>query len=254
MNLLGAVTNGRPVSFAISAAAASAKPGAALMPVTGLLEIAIRNAVANRMTAYHGTPDWTTAPKPPFEWKTKEQDGIRRAVAQARRAAYAKLDAAGKRSLDARAFPVGARTGLSHSDRVSARQKAIAVPSGQIIAQLTLFYWKRLFSADYEATLWKPALRDLFPNKKVGRAEVAGHLEALYEARNRIAHHEPLYGSRLRRALAAIDFVVENFKNRTPDPKSLLARLTVDMRVDLRREVAALEALLVSFRSPSAET
>ena len=33
MNLFGALTNGRPVSLAISAAAASAKPGAELMPV-----------------------------------------------------------------------------------------------------------------------------------------------------------------------------------------------------------------------------
>ncbi len=32
-NLLGALVNGRPVSLAISTAAASAKPGAALMPV-----------------------------------------------------------------------------------------------------------------------------------------------------------------------------------------------------------------------------
>jgi hypothetical protein len=223
--------------------------GAALMPIVALLEIAIRNAVSERLVVLHGTGDWMNWPKPPFKWKGDEAGAISRAIAQARRAIYAKKDARGKRSLDRLAFPSGAPAGLSHAKRVKARQAQVATTAGQNIAQLTLYFWKRLFSEDYEATLWKPALRTLFPNKSIRRAQVAEHLEALYEARNRVAHHELLYGARLLRALDAIDFVVANFELRSPEPMSLLARLTGELRADLNREVTALDALVRSIRN-----
>lgn len=227
---------------------------AALMPIVGLLEIAIRNAIADRLSAVHGETDWIRAPKSPFEWKEDEDAGIRRAILYAQRSSYAKLDNRQKQALDKAAFPNGVPLTLPHGKRVKERQKRIAVSIHEIVVQLTIFFWKRLFSSDYEATLWKPVLRGLFPNKAIGRAVVSTHLESLYEVRNRIAHHEPIHGRRLRQVLKAIDFVIENFERRTPDPNSLLARLTADMRADLRREVAALDALIASFRPSGAGT
>jgi hypothetical protein len=227
---------------------------AALMPIVGLLEVAIRNAIADRLSAVHGATDWIRAPKSPFEWKEDEDAGIRRAIAYAQRSSYAKLDNREKQALDKAAFPNGVPSELPHGKRVKERQKRISVSTDEIVVQLTIFFWKRLFSSDYEATLWKPALRGLFPNKAIGRAIVSTNLESLYEVRNRIAHHEPIHGGRLREVLKAIDFVIENFERRSPDPNSLLARLTAGMRADLRREVAALEALLAAFRSRIAGT
>ncbi len=223
--------------------------GAALMPVIGFLEIAIRNAVSTRLTHHFRTDDWIVAERSPFRWKGDESGHLGKALSHARRAAYAKLDPGAKRSLDASAFPEGMPASITHAARSKRRQSAIVATHGQIVAQLTLFFWKRLFSADYETTLWKPILRPIFPNKEVKRAQVAVHLEALYEVRNRIAHHEPIHGARLSKALLAIKFVVENLECPVPDGTSVLARLLDRNRGELAREVALLETLIAGCRA-----
>ncbi|EQD56251.1 protein containing DUF1526, partial [mine drainage metagenome] len=164
---------------------------AALMPVVAIMEIALRNAVCERLRAKLGVPNWLTAPPTShLTWHKKEQDGIKKAIAQAQRAAYAKLSNANKKALDALAYPAGVPKHAGHAKRARARQAKINVGIGQTVAQLTLSFWKRLFSSDYESALWKPILRQLFPNKGISRVLVAQHLEVIYEARNRIAHHE----------------------------------------------------------------
>ena len=168
----------------------------------------------------------------------------------ARRAAYAKLSQADKRRLDALAFPHGVPPGLTHEAHSKGRQKVVAITQGQLIAQLTLFFWKRLFSPDYEATLWKPSLRRLFPNKAVSRAQIAANLENLYQTRNRIAHHEPVMDARLASVLAAVDFLALNFTMRTPTEDGILAKMTETDRAALKNEAATLAALLATFTVP----
>lgn len=225
---------------------------AALTPVVGLLEITLRNAVCRELRAAFGVSDWLLNPPAPFSWKGDELAKLKQGLAQARRAAYSKLTQAERRALDSfvnldeRAVP------LSHEVRSKGRQNFIEVSSGQLVAQLTLFFWKRLFSADYEDTLWKRRLRRLFPNKAVTRAMVASHLEVLYQARNRIAHHEPVLGSRLDAVLNAIDFIAHEFGVRGPDGLTVVGKMLTSYRSDLEDDVRRLSERLQKLRWPEA--
>lgn len=221
--------------------------GAALMPVTGMIEVVLRNAICERLRQTFGHPDWLTNPMPPFAWKGEEEQNIKNAGRLARRAAYTKLSQSEKRNLDALAFPNGVPTALSHEAHSKARQKVVPITQGQLIAQLTLFFWKRLFSPDYEATLWQRSLRQLFPNKALTRAHISAHLETLYQARNRIAHHEPVMNVRLVRVIEAADFIALNFHTKTAGEEAILAKMTAPFRLALKSEAVALNALLAHF-------
>lgn len=219
----------------------------ALMPVMGLIEIALRNAICDRLSAMFGTQDWLNNPPAPFAWRGEESTSLTRAIRQGQRAEYAKKSNAEKKALEAIAYPKGAPANASHEHRAKRRQQAIQINTGQQIAQLTIHFWKRLFSRDYEAVLWDRSLKRLFPNKKLTRAEVASQLEAIYQARNRIAHHEPLYGPRLDAALAAIDFVAENFGEKQPNPEAIIAKMIRDQRIALQLEADRLSEMLAKF-------
>jgi hypothetical protein len=197
----------------------------ALMPVVGIIEIALRNAVSAELQRCFATPDWLMNPPPPFAWKGDEKAKTIQGQMSAKRAAYAKLSNSQKNALDAIAFPGGVPANISHEHHARCRQQAIVVTDGQVLAQLTLFFWKRLFSPDYEATLWKRGLKNVFPNKRIDRAVVSGHLEHLYVCRNRVAHHEPVYGQRLSEALNAIDFMANNFQSVTPRADTPLSKI-----------------------------
>lgn len=221
--------------------------GAALMPVIGLLEITLRNAICDRLRQLFGTPDWLNNPPAPFVWRGEEVDSLKRATRQGQRAQYAKLSNTDKRLLDAVAYPQGVPANVTHEARSKARQRAIPLTQGQQIAQLTIMFWKRLFSNDYEATLWARSLKRLFPNKGLTRGQIAVELEHIYQARNRIAHHEPLYGPRLANTLAAIDFIAQNFETRTPAPDALLAKVIAADRARLQQAADDLAAMLAKF-------
>lgn len=211
-----------------------------LMCVTAILEISLRNAVCDQLTAYFGTLDWLRHPRSPFSWRHQENAKIGEARASAQRAAYAKMNSAAKHELDARLFPKGVPAHLSHEQHMKVRQQAIVVPTGQIIAKLTLFFWKRLFSQEYEHVLWRPALKRVFPDKVLKRADVALQLERIYQTRNRIAHHEPVYGRRLEEAITAIDFVIERLGSPHAHSDTPLARLLSDDRTSLLRQADSL--------------
>lgn len=206
----------------------------ALMPVICLLEIALRNAACERLRAVFATPDWLMSPPRPFAWRDSEGKKLVDAARQAQQASYAKLTESEKKRLDGIAFPSGVPRNTGHMRRSQARQRTLDVTHGQLVSQLTLFFWKRLFSADYEDALWKRGLKALFPDKTVGRSAVARRLEIIYKARNRIAHHEPIYGPRLEELIAAIEFLVVRLENRACDEGSALAKLTFSHRVNLK--------------------
>ncbi|WGS49138.1 hypothetical protein LFL96_15405 [Paraburkholderia sp. D15] len=149
------------------------------MSVTAVIEIALRNAICDRLSEHFGGEGWLRCPPAPFVWKDEERGKIEAAVRGAQRAAYIKLDAADKRALDEVAFRRGVPPDLEHELRIGARQRSIVVRGGQVITQLTLYFWKRLFSREYEQTLWKPALKRIFPSKAIDRSTVAVQLEQI---------------------------------------------------------------------------
>lgn len=218
--------------------------GASLMAVCAMLEIALRNAVCVQLSTAFGRQDWLRNPPAPFRWSSLEKNSIERAVEQAQRAAYSKLSDNEKRTLNATAFPQTDSVppaDLNHRRIAKSRQKTITVPDSQIIAQLTLFFWKRLFAGNYEVTLWRRALKRVFPNKRYSRAQIAVQLEVLYETRNRLAHHEPVYGARLESILQAIEFISENLDARRPSANNTLAKLVAPQR-------QSLDVMVVEFK------
>lgn len=212
--------------------------GGALMAVMSTVEIALRNAVCDRLTTDLGTADWLHVPPAPFNWSQIERNNIDQAIKKAKRAEYAKLSNAQKTALDGTAFPNGPPAGIGHSTLARRRQDVLAVSDGQVVAQLTFFFWKRLFSEQYERTLWKRSLKRVFPNKTLSRPDVATQMEQLYQARNRLAHHEPIYGSRLSKIVGAIDFFKDNLGARRPDPESPVAKLILPQRDALDAQLA----------------
>ena len=170
--------------------------GAALMNVTATIEIALRNAVAQNLSYHFGVPNWLQQPPVAFQWREPERKKIASAVDSAKRAGYSKLSQVEKAELDSLAYPGGRPAHVSHLKRAQDRRRHIVVTEGKVIAELTLYFWKRLYGPEYEQTLWRTTLKRTFPDKKLSRAEVAIHLENLYQSRNRLAHHEPVLHKR----------------------------------------------------------
>ena len=117
-----------------------------------------------------------------------------------------------------------------------------------MIAELTLYFWKRLYGPEYEQTLWRTTLKRTFPDKKISRAVVAVQLEHLYQSRNRLAHHEPVLHRRFVDTMAAIDFITQRLGVAAPRPHTPLANLLADDIADVRAKEGALRARLDSFR------
>ncbi|WP_434107116.1 hypothetical protein [Paraburkholderia caffeinilytica] len=219
----------------------------ALMSVTAVVEIALRNAVCDKLTEYFGVESWLRRPPAPFAWKDEERGKIEAAVRSAQRAVYTKLNAFDKRALDEVAFRRGVPPGLRQEFRLDARQKTIPVRSGQVITQLTMYFWKRLFSNDYEQTLWKSSLKRIFPDKRVDRSVVATQLEHIYQTRNRVAHHEPVYGRRLFDTLTAVGFVVSHLGAAGSDGCTPLHKMLRPEHTALENQAHALQFRIDAF-------
>ena len=100
-------------------------------------------------------------------------------------------------------------------DRI-ARAKEDVVRAGasidppRVVAELSFGFWISLLGsggrtdptgrkADYEKTLWRPALRGAFAFRRtLTRKQAHGPLNDLRTLRNRIAHHEPIFARRLK--------------------------------------------------------
>lgn len=183
-----------------------------LLPLIALTEISLRNCVNEALSSYFHSDDWLLTQPPNFSWKGAEDSKIENARREAQRTIYSKLSNREKVALDSLAFPNGVPPALSHDKRIKVRQKLISPTQGKVIAQLTIYFWKRLFSTDYEASLWRPTLKHLFPSKKISRSQVAASLEAIYVIRNRVAHHEVLMPRHLSGVIDAFIFVIKNLR------------------------------------------
>lgn len=78
----------------------------------------------------------------------------------------------------------------------------------RVVAALSFGFWVSLLGsggravagrrANYEMTLWRPALRGTFPHRApLTRKQAHRPLNALRTLRNRIAHHEPIFARNL---------------------------------------------------------
>ena len=181
--------------------------GSSLMSMIALLELSLRNSTNQCLIDDFGDDEWLLPGRTTLPLKTFEQKQISKATSQAQKAAYSKLSYKEKSFLDAFAFPTGVPKGTLHKNVVKKRQALFVVSHGQIVSQTTFSFWKRLFSSDYEADLWKPSIKKVFPNKSLKRGNISKSLEVVYATRNRVAHHEPVYGQRLTDAMEALDFI-----------------------------------------------
>jgi hypothetical protein len=222
--------------------------GASLMNVTATVEIALRNSISENLTQHFAVPNWLLQPPVWFQWRKIEQDKATTALDSARRAEYSKLSQAGKAALDALAYPRGRPPNISHLKRAKERRKHILVSEGKIIAELTFYFWKRLYSPDYEQTLWRTSLKRTFPYKRLSRAEVATRLEQIYQSRNRLAHHEPVLHRRFADTIAAIEFVTQHLETAPPSSATPLAKLLKDDIAEVTARAAELHVRLNSFR------
>ncbi len=139
---------------------------AAFWAVLGDLEILIRNAMHDRLTAWstarYGQPVWYLDPAEVFNEQTA-------------------------RDIDT------ARHHLAANGRPEA--------PGRVVAELPLGFWRFLLSSRYERSLWLPCLREAFPGiaGRGMRRDVHDAMRELHLLRNRIAHHEPIHNRPLGR-------------------------------------------------------
>lgn len=139
---------------------------AAFWVVLGDLEVLIRNAMHERLTAWsdnrYGQPAWYLDPGRVFNAKAADD------IATARRHATA--------------------NGRPESP-------------GRVIAELPLGFWRFMLSSRYERSLWLPCLRDAFPgvHGRGMRRDVHDAMRELHVLRNRIAHHEPIHNRPIAR-------------------------------------------------------
>lgn len=191
--------------------------GASLMAMIALLELSIRNVTNQQLIEEFGDEDWLLPSHKSLPLKPRDSKLISTAYSHAQKAIYSKLTHKQKTDLDAEAYPNGIPPNATHKV-ISNRRLSLFTPShGQVVAQTTLHFWKRLYSIDYEKTLWKRALKKLFPDKSISRSDVSAALETIYSVRNRVAHHEPVYGQRLDNTMAAIDFIRNSLGRRKGD-------------------------------------
>ena len=135
------------------------------------LEIALRNAMHRQLAACYGE-----------EWYDNPATGLDR----------------------------GARERIADAKMTAQRAGHAATPS-RVVATLPFGFWVALLSAggriepagpkaDYEKTLWRPALRGAFPHHRAPLTRRQAHkpLDALRALRNRCAHHEPVFARPLR--------------------------------------------------------
>jgi hypothetical protein len=66
------------------------------------------------------------------------------------------------------------------------------VPANDVVANLSLDFWRYLTTKAHEKSLWVPVLHRAFP-KGSDRARIDHQIDLLYRARNRIAHLEPIF-------------------------------------------------------------
>lgn len=102
-------------------------------------------------------------------------------------------------------------------------QKIAARPhpsTGKVVAELAFAFWEFMFTQRHDPTIWSSQGALVIPHAPVGaqyfqiRAAIHSRLGVIRKLRNRIAHHEPIFGRNLSGDLQMIEEVV---RFRCPD-------------------------------------
>lgn len=149
---------------------------AALLGVSAIVEVVVRNAIDRELRSWsfvkHGTITWF--------------DHIR-------------LDAKGSADL---------RRARSRATRYGQPPEL----HGKVIAELTFGFWRYLIESRYHTALWVPAIHQAFPNgsanTRLKRQQVAANMQQLLFARNRVAHHEPIHMRDMKKDMRAANLLV----------------------------------------------
>lgn len=224
------------------------KLGSSLMGITGIIELAIRNSVNDCLCEHFNKSNWFLEPNTNFELSSKERKSVKMAVNHARRAKYAKLVQSSKRSLSNFAYPNGIPKDIKKETLLKKQLEQITVSDGKIIAELTMNFWKGLYSIRHADLLWKTSLKKTFPNKRINRADVAEKLEIIYQTRNRLAHLEPVYGWRMNRVLEAIEFITKNLKSKSECNISGLSKILENDINDVRLKSRELDKEIQQYK------
>lgn len=99
----------------------------------------------------------------------------------------------------------------SYSPRKELDQLRQRLPTtGKIIADMKLMFWQKMFTAGHDNAIWNSHFRTSFPgtdpHKTIQqlRVEAYAELDAIRKLRNRIAHHEPIFARNIADEYARI--------------------------------------------------
>jgi len=134
----------------------NAEVSAALGTTLGHLEVLLRNAMHEALTT------WTTSRFTEPRWY---------------------LDPAGVMSAESLADIAKARSRATRDGRQET--------PGRVVAELNLGFWRFLLARRYDRGLWHPCLNRAFGRQP--RRGVHDAVKQLHDARNRMAHHEPMF-------------------------------------------------------------
>jgi hypothetical protein len=220
-----------------------------LMKIVATIEIALRNNIYNNIADYFGVDNWLQQPPVALTLVDGDRKKIVLALDSAKRSEYAKKSQAEKAVLKAAVFPKGKPPNIKPFKFVQKKRENIPVSDGKVIAELTFAFWKRLYSPEYEYQLWRTTLKRTFPNKKLKRSDVSAQLEIVYQMRNRLAHHEPVFGDRFRKLISAIKFVLLELDSKgQATPRALEKLLAADIEYAIQLHTK-MEAVLALHRS-----
>lgn len=85
------------------------------------------------------------------------------------------------------------QTSLNKAKARASKQGTIQ--KDDVVSRLTFDFWSNLFRAEYDRSLWQTNIKRLFPEKPdITRASLQQLVYQINQLRNRIAHHEPIFG------------------------------------------------------------
>lgn len=183
---------------------------AAFLHPLHICEVALRNAISNAIEAVYGAR-WPWAP------------GFRQSLPEI------------------------------HPPRFSSKAELIKTANkhqttGKVVADLKFAFWVDMLTARHDSRLWMPYFEREFPFGPAGmvkddRRTLYREIDAIREFRNRIAHHEPIFGrqldSDLRRIISAISMRCETTANWVAKTQSVSELLNRDPRQITSRTASA---------------
>lgn len=160
-----ATGSGAPLSDALALYAWNAQISAAFLAPLHICEVVVRNAVAAALEAVYGDR---------WPWSPVFEDSL-------------------------------PNPGGSHFNprRELRRARDGQASTGKVVAELKMVFWQKMFTGRFDGRLWIAHLKRVMPhdNSSVSvqqlRGRVHADLEQLRVLRNRIAHHEPIFGRSL---------------------------------------------------------